>query len=55
MSGTQIGTVVGGAIGFVVSGFNPVGAQIGMAIGGVVGGIVDPTKVYGPHIGDGAP
>jgi len=51
MSGQQIGTVVGGAIGAVVGGF--AGAQVGMAIGGMIGGIVDPTKTYGPHIGDG--
>jgi hypothetical protein len=24
-----------------------------MAIGGAIGGVVDPTKVYGPHVGDG--
>lgn len=34
-----LGTVVGGAIGFVVSGFNPVGAAYGASLGGGLGGI----------------
>lgn len=51
MSGGQIGTVVGGAIGAYFGG--AVGAQIGMAVGGYIGGAIDPTKIYGPHIGDG--
>ena len=51
MSGQQIGTVIGGAIGAYFGGAP--GAQIGMAIGGMVGGAIDPTKVYGPQIGDG--
>lgn len=51
MSGGQIGTVVGGAIGAYFGGV--AGAQIGMAIGGMVGGLIDPTKIRGPHIGDG--
>jgi len=24
-----------------------------MAIGGAIGGAIDPTKIYGPHVGDG--
>lgn len=51
MSGGQIGTVVGGAIGAYFGG--TVGAQIGMAVGGYIGGAIDPTKIYGPKIGDG--
>ena len=51
MSGAQIGTVVGGAIGAFFGG--PAGAQLGMAIGGTIGGIVDPTRINGPRIGDG--
>jgi hypothetical protein len=51
MSGGQIGTVVGGAIGAYFGG--TVGMQIGMAVGGYIGGAIDPTKIYGPHIGDG--
>lgn len=56
MSGRQIGTVVGGVVGAVVGFYagNPyLGAQIGMSVGGLVGGAVDPTKIYGPHVGDG--
>lgn len=48
MSGQQIGTVVGGIIGAYFG-----NAQLGMAIGGLVGGYVDPTKIKGPHIGQG--
>jgi hypothetical protein len=51
LSGQQIGTVLGGAVGAFFGG--PAGAQIGMAIGGLVGGIVDPTKIDGPKIGQG--
>jgi len=51
MSGGQIGTVVGGAIGAYFGG--TVGMQIGMAVGGYIGGAIDPTKIYGPKIGDG--
>lgn len=51
MSGGQIGSVIGGVIGAYFGG--PVGAQIGMAVGGAIGGAVDPTKINGPHIGDG--
>lgn len=51
MSGQQIGTVIGGAIGAYFGG--PAGAQLGMAIGGMIGGAIDPTKIYGPKIGDG--
>lgn len=51
MSGGQIGTVIGGAIGAYFGG--AVGAQIGMAVGGYIGGAIDPTKLYGPKIGDG--
>lgn len=52
MSGAQIGGIVGGTIGFVASGFNPMGAQIGYAIGASVGAYVDPVRTYGPRIGD---
>lgn len=51
MSGQQWGTVIGGAIGAYFGG--PAGAQLGMAIGGAIGGAIDPTKINGPHIGDG--
>lgn len=51
MSGQQIGTVIGGAIGAYFGG--PAGAQLGMAIGGFIGGAVDPTRINGPHLGDG--
>lgn len=52
MSGSTIGGVVGGAIGFVVSGFNPAGAQWGWMIGSAVGGIVDPERIEGPRLGE---
>ena len=57
MSGQQIGTVVGGVvgavIGFYAGGNVYAGWQIGAGIGGLIGGAVDPTKMYGPHVGDG--
>lgn len=49
MSGAQIGTVVGGVIGFFFG-----APQLGAEIGGVIGGWISPTQVSGPHIGDGA-
>lgn len=54
MSGQQIGTVVGGVVGAFLAPYTG-GASIewGMAIGGLIGGAVDPTKIYGPHIGQG--
>jgi hypothetical protein len=49
----QIGSaVVGGVIGFVVSGFNPVGAAYGFQIGLMAGTLLFPTKlptVFGPR------
>ena len=48
MSGQQIGTIVGGIIGAYFG-----APQLGMAIGGLIGGAIDPTKINGPHIGDG--
>jgi hypothetical protein len=48
MSGQQIGTVIGGIIGAYFG-----APQLGMAIGGLIGGAIDPTKIKGPHIGDG--
>lgn len=48
MSGQEIGTVVGGIIG-AYFGY----PQLGMAIGGLIGGAIDPTKISGPHIGQG--
>lgn len=41
MSGTSIGGIVGGAIGFVASGGNPIGAQIGFMIGPATGGYIE--------------
>ncbi|WP_296247939.1 hypothetical protein [uncultured Stenotrophomonas sp.] len=52
MSGSTVGGIVGGAIGFVASGFNPVGAQIGFTIGSAVGAYVDPVQVRGPRLSD---
>lgn len=48
MSGTQIGTVVGGVVGAFFG--QP---QLGMAIGGLIGGAVAPDHINGPKIGDG--
>lgn len=52
MSGSSIGGVVGGIIGFVASGFNPAGFQWGFMIGSAIGGYVDPVKVEGPRLKD---
>lgn len=52
MSGQQLGTVAGGAIGFFIGG--PAGAQLGAAAGGMIGGWISPTQVNGPRPGDGA-
>ena len=48
MSGTQIGTVVGGIVGAFFG--QP---QLGMAIGGLIGGAIAPDHINGPKIGDG--
>ncbi|MGX5220223.1 phage tail protein [Pseudomonas segetis] len=54
-SGNIVGGVVGAAVGFVASGFNPVGAAYGFAIGFAAGGLLDPPKgptVEGPRLSD---
>ncbi|WP_010486950.1 phage tail protein [Pseudomonas sp. S9] len=54
-SGNLVGGVVGAAVGFVASGFNPVGAAYGFAIGFAAGGLLDPPKgptVEGPRLSD---
>lgn len=54
MSGSSAGGIVGGAIGFVVSGGNPIGAQIGFMIGPATGGYIElaahhpPPRITGP-------
>jgi len=57
MSGSDIGTVIGGAIGFMVAGPGGAASAIGygMSIGGVVGGLLMPDKVgiqdqHGPRL-----
>ncbi len=50
MSGQQVGSIVGFVIGAFV-GY----PQLGALIGGLIGGAIDPTKIEGPHIGDGRP
>lgn len=45
MSGSTIGAVAGGAIGFVVSGFNPTGFKVGWMIGPNVGACIDPEII----------
>lgn len=54
-SGNLVGGIVGAAVGFVVSGFNPVGAAYGFALGAAAGGLLDPPKgptVEGPRLSD---
>lgn len=41
MSGSSIGGIVGGAIGFVVTGGNPIGAQVGFMLGPATGGYIE--------------
>ena len=55
--GGIVGTVVGAAVGFVVSGFNPAGALYGAQIGGALGATfdvltADAQKFQGPRISD---
>jgi hypothetical protein len=46
-------SAAGAAIGFVASGFNPVGAQVGWAVGSMVGAQFGPKqKSYGPRLED---
>ena len=54
-AGQWVGSIVGAVVGYVASGFNPVGAIQGAAIGAGLGGIVDPPKgpsVRGPRLQD---
>ncbi len=48
MSGSQWGGIVGGVIGFVVTGYNPAGARWGYAIGPAVGAQHDPELFLAP-------
>lgn len=50
MSGSTIGGLAGGAIGFVIGG--PAGAKWGFMIGSAVGGYVDPVQQEGPRLTD---
>lgn len=50
MSGSTIGGIAGGVIGFYIGG--PQGAQIGFAVGSMVGGALDPQHLQGPRLGD---
>lgn len=50
MSGSTIGGVVGGVVGWFVGG--PVGAQWGWMIGSAVGAIVDPQQIEGPRLSE---
>lgn len=51
-SGGLVGGVVGAAIGFVVSGGNPMGAVYGWFIGSTAGSILFPEQMQGPRIED---
>jgi len=46
------GGVIGGIIGFVVSGYNPMGAWVGFSIGMGLGSIIDPMTPDVPAPGD---
>lgn len=48
MSGSTIGGIAGGVIGFVVTGFNPAGAQFGFMVGSMLGAAIDPDKIRAP-------
>lgn len=48
----QILPIVGAAVGFVVTGGNPMGAQAGFAIGSIVGNAIDPIEMQGRKLGD---
>lgn len=50
MSGSTIGGVVGGVVGWFVGG--PQGAYYGWMIGSAVGGYVDPQQIVGPRLQD---
>lgn len=50
MSGSTIGGLAGGAIGFWVGG--PAGARWGFMIGSAVGGYLDPIEIEGPKLTD---
>lgn len=41
MSGSTAGGIIGAAIGFVASGFNPAGARWGFFVGPALGGRID--------------
>jgi hypothetical protein len=54
-TGQAVGGVVGAAVGFVASGFNPAGAMYGAQIGMMAGGYLDPPKgptIEGPRLSD---
>ena len=50
ISGQQIGTVIGGAIGAYFGAGNPQAIQLGMAIGAAVGSSSDPKDCLLPSI-----
>lgn len=52
MSGSTAGGLLGAAIGFVASGFNPAGAQWGFFIGPAIGG-TSLIEVTGPRLDRG--
>lgn len=43
-TGQWIGAILGAIVGFIVSGFNPVGLVYGAIIGYAIGGYIDPVK-----------
>lgn len=48
MSGSSIGGIVGGAIGFVVTGGSPIGAQVGFMLGPAIGGYIELATEHPP-------
>lgn len=46
--GRSLGGIAGGVGGFVLSGFNPMGAMAGYTAGSALGGALDPAKVKAP-------
>lgn len=54
-AGQWAGTIIGAVVGYVASGFNPMGAMYGASLGAGIGGLVDPPKgpvVDGPRLQD---
>lgn len=54
--GQALTAIVGGIVGFVVTGFNPTGALYGFELGLLAGTVISPTRLpgtFGPKLSDG--